>query len=233
MRRILFIGLALCGLFPFAQEQAQNRIDSVPPELAKKIFIYNASKLYNDPEITKLAIYGLLAENPANYALRDSLALLYLQEQNFASAALVAQEVAELVPGDVFAAQIAATALERLGVKDRALGFYEKLSLNDSENLNYIYKVAFLQYELERYEEAIVSAARMRDIEAASSLMLVFPTPDQQGQQVSMRLAAIRLMGMIEEGKGNKDKAREHYNAILTEMPNFEVIKQQLTELDK
>ena len=83
-----------------AQEEEAVVPDSIPVELAKKIFVYNASKQFSDPIIQRMALYDLLAENPNNYSLRDSLALLYLQQQQFASAALVAQEVAQVVPDD-------------------------------------------------------------------------------------------------------------------------------------
>jgi hypothetical protein len=38
---------------------------------------------------------------------------------------------------------------------------------------------------------------------------------------------------MIEANKGNKVKAKEYYNQVLKVVPNFEVVKQQLTDLDK
>lgn len=235
MRSVLFVGMSLFGLFSFAQDQDQVQAseDSLSPELAEKVFIYSVSKRYNDFAVTRMALYALLAANPNNYALRDSLALIYLQEKNFVSAALVAQEVVDWVPDNLFATKIVATALEQLGIKDRALGYYEKLSLNETENLNYLYKIAFLQYDLERYEEALISSARIRDKASSPELMLVFPTVDSKGQEISMQLASIRLMGMIEEGRGNKDKAEEHYNAVLTEVPTFEVVRQQLEQLNK
>ena len=231
MRKLLFAALMVSGFLATSQNLEQPAADSIPLELQKKIFMYNASRSYNDALVNRVSLYLLLAENPNNYALRDSLAFLYLQQQEFASAALVAQEVADLVPGDMFAAQIAANSLERLGVKDRALGYYERLSLNESDNLNYLYKIGFLQYDLKLYEEAITTAKRLSEKEGAENVQLVFPTADEQGQEVSLRLAAIRLMGMVEEVRGDKEKAGEYYKAVLKEMPGFEVAKQQLDGL--
>lgn len=232
MRRLLFVAIAMSSFFVSGQDQPTQAPDSIPLELQKKIFMYNASRSYNDALVNRVSLYLLLAENPSNYALRDSLALLYLQQQEFASAALVAQEVADLVPEDMFATQIAANALERLGVKDRALGYYERLSLNDSDNLNFLYKIGFLQYDLKLYEEAITTGKRLSEKEEAKNINLVFPTADEQGQEASLRLAAIRLMGMVEELRDDKVKAKEYYEMVLTEMPNFEVVKQQLEGLN-
>lgn len=233
MRRVLFIGLAIFGLFLSAQNEPATVPDSIPVELAKKIFIYNASKQYNDHVVTRMALYNLLAENPNNIALRDSLALLYFQQKQFASAALISQEVANLAPDDMFATEIAATSLERLGAKDRALVFYERLLLNNSSSLNYLYKVAFLQYDLALHEEALVSAQLIQDNEASAESMVIFPTEDEKGQEVSMKIVAVRLMGMVEELRGNKEKAKEYYHAVLKEMPDFEVVKQQLEKLSE
>jgi len=233
MRNLLFAGLVICSLFSFAQDKQQTDRDSIPIELAKKIFIYNASKQFNDAVVTRVALYNLLAENPNNFALRDSLALMYLQQQQYASAALVAQEVASVVPENMFATEIAATAFERLGVKNKALNFYEKLSLNDSENLSFLYKMAFLQNDLKLYEEALASAQMIQDKETASEMMLIFPTDDGKGQEVSIKLAAIRLKGMIEESRDNKAKAIEYYNSVLSQSPNFEIVKKQLEDLSK
>ncbi len=233
MKKIVFATLFACTLHLSAQNESQSQADSTPLELRKKIFIYNASKQYNDLVVNRMALYSLLAENPNNFALRDSLALLYLQQQQYASAALVAQEVADLVPDNMFATEIAATALERLGAKNRALTYYEKLSLNMTNNLNYLYKIAFLQYDLKLYEEALANSLLIQGKEESKETMLVFPTADQQGQEVSMRLACIRLMGMVEELRDNKDKAKQHYEAVLKEVPEFEIVKQQLEDLNK
>ncbi|MCP4456884.1 MAG: hypothetical protein GY816_02485 [Cytophagales bacterium] len=233
MREILFIVLVIGGLFAKAQDQTQQPVDSIPLELQKKIFIYNASRQYNDPVVNRMALYNLLAENPNNYALRDSLAILYLQQQEFASAALVAQEVASVIPDNMFATEIAATAFERLGVKNRALSFYEILYLNDSDNLGFLYKIAFLQYDLKLVEEAMASAIQIESKEMASETMLIFPTADKNGQEVSMKLGAARLKGMVEELRDDREKAKEYYEEVLRQMPEFEVVKQQLVDLDK
>ena len=232
MRRLLFATIAISSFFVSGQDQSTQAPDSIPLELQKKIFMYNASRSYNDALVNRVSLYLLLAENPNNYALRDSLALLYLQQQEFASAALVAQEVADFVPNNMYATQIAANALERLGVKDRALGYYERLSLNDTDNVNFLYKIGFLQYDLKLFEEAITTAKRLSEKEEAKNVKLVFPTKDEQGQEVSLRLAAVRLMGMVEESRDDKQKAKEHYEMVLKEMPTFEVVKQQLDGLN-
>ncbi len=230
MRKLLLLTLALTSFQLVAQQKAPE-LDTV--ELAKKIFIYNASRQYNDPTITRMALYSLLAENPNNIALRDSLALIYFEQQQYASAALVAQEVVSAVPSDMFAAEIAAISFERLGVKNKALGFYQKLFLDNSDDLNTLYKMAFLQYDLKLFEESANTADQLSTHALTKETNLIFPTPDGKGQEVSMEMAALRLKAMIEAAKGNKDKARELFNQVLKAVPAFDLVKQQIAELDK
>jgi tetratricopeptide (TPR) repeat protein len=145
----------------------------------------------------------------------------------------VAQEVSQAVPSDLFAAEIAAISFERLGVKNRALGFYEKLYLDDTNDLNTLYKMAFLQNDLKLFEEATNSTDLLLANPKAKELKLVFPTADGKGQEATMELAVLRLKGMIASNKGDKDKAKEFYNQVLKVSPNFELVKQQLADLAK
>jgi len=213
----------------FGQKNKISGVDS--SRLAKKIYIYNASKQYNDPVITRMAIYSLLSENPNNLALRDSLALMYYEQQQFASAALVAKENVQVAPDNLFSTEIAARSFDRLGVKNRALNYYEKLYLNDSDNISHLYRMAFLQHDLKLHEEAMSSTDLLMEHKLAGEATLVFPTEDQKGQEISMELAAMRLKGMIEASKGNTDKAKEYYKQILEKKPDFQIVKQQLDDL--
>ena len=233
MKKVLMLIAVLAGLSSVAQEKKATPLDSIPAELAKKIFIYNAAKQYNDPVVARVALYNLLAENPNNVQLWDSLALVYFEQQQYASAALVAQEVAAAVPSDMFATEIAAICFERLGVKNKALGFFEKMYLNDTEDVNTLYKMAFLQNDLKLYEESMNSCDQLLVNKIAKEATIVFPTTDGKGQEVTLELAVIRLKGMVEANRSNTEKAREYYNQVLKAMPDFEVMKKQLEELDK
>jgi tetratricopeptide (TPR) repeat protein len=230
MRKLLLLTLAITSFQLVAQQKAPV-LDTV--ELAKKIFIYNASRQYNDPTVSRMALYSLLSENPNNIALRDSLALIYFEQQQYASAALVAQEVVSAVPSDMFAAEIAAISFERLGVKNKALSFYQKLFLDNSDDLNTLYKMAFLQYDLKLFEESANTADQLISHALTKETNLIFPTTDGKGQEVSMEMSALRLKAMIEAAKGNKDKAKELFNQVLKVVPDFELVKQQIAELEK
>jgi len=230
----LFLLVVICGFgyTSFAQSREVAPGDSVPWELRKQAFIYNTATLFNDPVAARMALYNLIAENPGNVPLYDSLALLYLQYNQNASAALTAQQALRINPNDFFATEIAATSFEQLGVKDKALTYYEKLYLNNSD-VSTLYKIAFLQYELKRFAEAYASLDIVIGDPRAENNIITFPTADGQGQNVSLKISAHRVKAMILETQGDVDGAKKKYLEVLEMQPGFQVVQQQLRELSK
>lgn len=233
MKKIL-ITLIVCGLgySSFAQSQETAQGDTIPWELRKQAFIYNSAELFNDPLVARMAIYNLLSENPSNVPLYDTLALSYLQYQQYSSAALVAQQALRINPDDMFAVEIAATSFDNIGVKDKALSFYEKIHLANGD-INVLYKISFLQYELERFAESNTSLDIIIGDPQSKEIMITFPTAEGTGQQVTLEVSAHRVKAMIEVAKGNTEEAKVKYLEVLEMHPGFQVVQQQLRELTK
>lgn len=234
MRYLLSVITVLAGFMAFSQDAQTEPAsqDSIPFELRKQAYIYTLAQKYNDPAVARMALYNLIAVNPNSAPILDSLALLYYQYQQYASAALVAKDAMMLNPEDAFAAEVSAVSFENLGVKNRAADSYEKLYLLNND-LGTLYKLAFLQMDLKRYGEAIANADVLIESPKAVELKLLFPVDDKKNQEISMKAAAVRLKGMIEEDKGNKAEAKKYYQEALTLEPEFAVLKQQITDLDK
>ena len=207
--------------------------DSVITEESKKIMVYNMAKQFNDPLGQRVALYNLLAENPNHVGLRDSLALVFLESGMYASAALVSQEVAELVPQDLFATEIAALSFEKLGVKSKALKYYERLYLNDTDDIGKLYKMAFLQVDLKKYEEALISADQLISHKLSEKTSLLFPKSDGNNQEVSVKIASLRIKSMVEKERGNEDQAIKYLEEIIVQIPDFELVKNELADLKK
>lgn len=235
MRYLISFTLVLVLFSASAQNEAVKSAapaDSIPFEIRKQAYIYNMAKKYNDPAVARMALYNLIASTPNSLNLMDTLALMYLEYEQYASAALISQDVSSINPNDIFAAEVAAIAFENLGVKNKAVDFYEKLYLNNN-NLSTLYKITFLQYQLKRYGEAINNADILIASEKSDEMMLYFPLENQQNQPVSMKVGAIRLKGMIEEDRGNTSLAKELFQKALDMKPDFEILKQQIAELEK
>lgn len=233
MKKIILILLTIgFSYLSIGQSQEMAEGDSVPWELRKQSFIYNSAKLFSDPVIARSALYQLIAENPSNSALYDSLAILYLKYDQYVSATLVAQQSLMISPNNEFAIEIAASGYDNLGVKDKATTFYEKLYLSNND-INTLYKISFLQFEQQRFGEANASLDIIIGDSESETMMIGFPTADRKGQNVPLRVAAYRVKAMIEEVKGNKEVAMNKYLEVLNMYPGFQIVQQQLQEMKK
>ncbi len=228
MKYIVFSFLLISAFV--SQAQSAQAQDSIPFEVRKQAYLYDIATKYNDPTIARSALYNLLIMDPTNSAILDSLAISYLDYQQYASAALVAQDAIAVNPGDLFATEIAAVSFENLGVKNRAVGYYEKLYLSNN-SLSTLYKIAFMQLDLKRFGEASLSADIIVSSAEAESLKLIFPINQKERQEVSMKVAGLRLKGMIAEAQGNKDAALAQFESALALAPDFAVLKEQIKTL--
>ena len=232
MKKVLFLIAILSAGFANAQSQEVVPGDSIPWELRKQSFIYNTAKLFSDPEVARSALYNLIAENPGNIALYDSLALLYFQYNKFASAALVAQQSLLLNDQNAFATEIAATSFDNLGVKDKSLNYYEKLYLANND-INTLYKIAFLQMEISRFAESNASLDIIIGDPLAEERSIRFPTTDGVGQDVTLKSEANRVKAMVLEAQGDIEGAKAKYLETLEMQPGFQIVQKQLRELTK
>lgn len=224
--------LVVTGFWGSSQSQEKTEGDSIPWEFRKQAFIYSKAIAFNDPQVARMALYNLLSENPGNPSIYDSLAWLYLQYNQFVSAALVAKQSLELNNDNLFATEIVATSFDNLGVKDKAIPYYETLYLADND-LTTLYKIAFLQFEVDRFKEAVTSADIIIQNPEAATITFTFPTEDGVGQEILLKVCAHRIKAMIKEEEGNKEEAMQLYLETLQMHPGFQVVQKQLRELTK
>ncbi|MFT6883225.1 MAG: tetratricopeptide (TPR) repeat protein [Marinoscillum sp.] len=228
MKYWIFSLLVFVSVSSFAQADAAQ--DSIPFEIRKQAYLYSMANKYNDPSVARMALYNLLVADPTNTAILDSLAISYFDYQQYASAALVAQDAIAINPKDLFATEIAAIAFENLGVKSRSITYYEKLYLANN-SLSTLYKICFLQLDEKRYNEGLNNADVIINSSKSETLKLVFPVNQKETQEVSMKVAAIRFKGMLEEDRGNTSMALEYYQKAIEMEPEFVILKEQIKTL--
>ena len=231
--QIFFLLMLAISAPTWSQSNAQSRADSLmPAELEQQVYIYSLANKYNDPAVSKIALYNILAMTPGNTIIMDSLAVMYLEFGQYASAALISQDILRINPNDMFATEIAAISFETLGVKDRALTYYEKLYLNNSD-LGMLYQVSYLQYELKRFNESIINADIIINDSKSETFNMFFPLGQNDQQEINMKAAAYRLKGLIAVGQNKTSEARQFYTKAIEFAPTFEVAKSELASLPK
>lgn len=191
---------------------------------------YQAGMRYNDYSIAKHALYNILVEYPQNDSILFSLSYLYFQSQNYASAALTAQDVMALNPNHLGAIEVAAISFENLGVKDKALEAYESLFLK-TDDVQTLYKMAFLQYETKSYAESRTNADILLNRKEISELKASFNEGDGVEKEYPIKVALLNLKGLIAQAQGDTKNAETFYNQALAISPDFKMAKDNLASL--
>lgn len=229
----VFTLLLMCmvSLGAWAQD-AEQEIPADSNKLRNQVDqkIYQMALRYNDPVIAKAKLYELIERNPNNLAYRELLGNIYFEMDQYSSAALVALDLLQINDKSIPALEIAAYSLEQLGALDRALPHFESLHLL-SGDLFSLYKTAYLQFSLKKFDEALNSASMLAKDKKAAEQMLAFPKKDNTNQEVSMRVAALNLKGLIHKEKGDVEEAKVAFNEALADAPDFELAQENLADL--
>lgn len=231
MKFSILVSLVLLSIASIAQDKpAQNQPSAGQVLSLHYARTYQAGMRYNDYDIAKHALYNILVENPQNDSIMFSLSLLYFQMQNYASAALTAKDVMTLNPEHLSAMEVAAISYENLGVKDKALETYESLYLK-TDDVQTLYKMAFLQYELKSYAESKTNADILLNKKEIAELKAVFDEGDDKQTEYPIKVALLNLKGLIAQAQGDKKTAEALYQQALGISPDFQMAKDNLASL--
>jgi predicted Zn-dependent protease len=229
-RTFLLLLLAFCA----GNLVAQTATDSIPRLDSKTKAALNAADQaayqvamrYSDLSMAKSKLYDLMIRNPENTRYMEALANIYFDNTQYPSAALVAIDLLKINDKNVGALEIAAYSLEQLGALDRALPHFESLYLLTGDNFS-LYKSAFIQYNLQRYEEAM-NSVNMLVKNAKADEKIGFPKSQTETQEVSMKAAALNLKGLIYLDQNSKAEAKTAFNEAISLDASFEQAKENL-----
>lgn len=224
--------LILVGTFTFAQTADSTARLDAKTKTALNIqdqASYQLAMRYNDPDLAKSALYRLIVRNPENLRFQELLGTLYFELGQSTSAALVALDILEVNDRNIGALEIAAYSLEQVGALDRALPHFESLHLLTGDNFS-LYKSAFLQYSLKRYEEAL-NSTNMLIKSAKVDEKIGFPKSQTETQEVNIKAAALNLKGMIYLDQGSKSEATTSFQEAIELDPNFDLAKENLKKV--
>jgi tetratricopeptide (TPR) repeat protein len=225
--KIILCGAILLVLSSFSDTFAQ-RIDSV--KYRDNLLVYSRAMKYNDMEVAKSALYNLIVMNPRSDSLLLSLSYLYFEHQNFISSILVAQDVLRLNPNNEAALELSAVSFENIGAMERALETYEAIYLKRND-INSLYKMAFLQYDINKLNEAKTTAEILLERKEMDEATLIFNTDGQQQQEIPMKASIYNLLGMISQKEGNKNEAKDFFNKAIAAAPDFAIPKKNLQDM--
>lgn len=233
MKRTLFLLLLAYCAGNLAAQTATDSLPKLDPKLkatlnASDQLAYQIAMSYSDPSLAKSKLFDLMVRNPEDVRYREALANLYFDGRQYPSAALVAMDILKVNDKNVGAVEIAAYSLEQLGALDRALPHFESLYLLSGDNFS-LYKSAFIQYNLKRYEEAM-NSVNMLVKNAKADEKIGFPKSQTETQEISMKAAALNLKGLIYLDQNSKTEAKTAFNEAIALDPAFEQAKENLAK---
>ncbi|MCB0488909.1 MAG: hypothetical protein KDC99_10550 [Cyclobacteriaceae bacterium] len=213
-----------------AQEPQMNSIaDPVLEHYYKK---YAMASRWNDTQVAKSALYDMIIRRPDSDSLIFTLAYMYFDGRQYAPAMLVSQELLARDSKNLAYLELSAASFEALGILDRSLQNYETLYLL-SNNTMALYKIAFLQYDLKRYEEGLTNVDILLKKSDAETIKIGFNDTSNKPKDFSMKYAVLNLKGMLLQGKGDKAGAKKIYEDIIKQVPDFQPAVANLAELNK
>jgi tetratricopeptide (TPR) repeat protein len=188
---------------------------------------YNISLRYNDVQVAKNALYDLMLLEPANTSYLDSLAYMYFEFNQYASAALVSRDALKQNPNNQVMLQIGAKSLDQLGALDQSLKMYQKL-YNISDDAYALYEVIQKQYALKKFEDAMINSELLLGKPLVNGSQVY--AEDAEGNQIQIPFKAVvkNLQGLIARGQGDEESAKKYFNSALSLAPNYALAQENL-----
>jgi tetratricopeptide (TPR) repeat protein len=207
------------------EAQAQQQIDIRQTMVYRmQKGIYQRAVKYSDVNTAINALYNICVLEPQNDSILYALAYIYFDNQRYFSATLTLNDVLLLNPNNEQALEMRAVSLEQVGAIDKSLEDYESLYLREN-NINFLYKMAILQYQLKRYKESKTNIDIMLTKSESDEIKIYFPDENDIDQEVVLRASLHNLKGLIAKDEGDTVEARKQFGIALEVQSDFYLAK--------
>ena len=90
----------------------------------------------------------------------------------------------------------------------------------------------FLQYDLEKYQQALTNADILLEFPETKEATIFF-TEGEEEKEYPIAVAILNVKGLVYKELGNKEEARKAYEEALSISPEFSIVKENLAALDQ
>ncbi len=193
--------------------------------------VYKAALKNYDFQTAINALYVMEAIKPERTDLNDSIAILYFEDERYAQATVVAQAIINSDPKRNDMLEMVAVSKQKLGMVKESLSDYEKLYAVDKQ-VFYLYQIATLQFQLERFGECLASIDQIVSSPDADKQKVNIPVQNRT-QLVPMKAAAYNIRGICAAQLNQPEAAKENLNKALEIFPDFILAKANLDAINK
>ena len=183
--------------------------------------IYKKAKSYNDPSVAINSLYKMIAIQPENVLLKDSLMREYLTISQWAPSYMISREILAMQPNNLFALEVSCISLQNLVLKQQALNEYESLYLK-SDRIDVLYTISFLQFELKNFTESLTNLDILINNSETEEMSVSVSKSDNSVQEVLIRAQLNYLKGLIYLEQSKNEDAKKYFNIALTISPDFQ-----------
>lgn len=187
---------------------------------------------YGDKEAATNAMYNIIAIEGPQSTYKDSLAYMYFNRRSYLSCYLVAQDVLQMRPNSAEILEMSAFALESLGAGEKAIEEYQKLLTSSNSNYH-AYKIAEMQYELQKYDDALVSIQKAGSLADKGQHYITYQINQNYNQQAELKAAIPYLEGMIYLAKSDQVKAKAAFEKAVAIFPDFILAKEKIGNINE
>ena len=183
--------------------------------------IYEKAKAYNDPNVAISALYNMVAIQPENLLLKDSLMREYLALSQWAPTYMISREILSKDPSNLIALEVSCVSLQNLGLKQQALNEYESLYLK-TDRVDVLYTISFLQFELSNFNESLTNLNILISSDKTSDMSVSVTKDENSRQEIPIRAQLHYLKSLIYTEQKNNDLAKASLNEAIKISPDFQ-----------
>ena len=183
--------------------------------------IYEKAKSYNDPNVAISALYNMVALQPENILLKDSLMREYLAISQWAPSYMISREILGIQPNNNFALEVSCVSLQNLGLKQEALNEYESLYLK-TDRIDVLYTISFLQFELRNFNESLTNLDILISNNQTEEMTESVSKDENSRQEIAIRAQLNYLKGLIYIEQKNNLLAKQAFNTAIEIAPEFQ-----------
>lgn len=188
--------------------------------------------IYGDQAVATSTMYNIIALEGPQSAYLDSLAYLYFNRRSYLSCFIVATDVLKKDGNNVEMLEMIAVSLESLGAKDKAIEQYTKLVAITTNNYH-AYKIAILESELNKFDEALVSIKKADQLADKGTEQITYQINNNYSQNAPLKASIAYAEGIILLNLEKNTEAKVSFERAVSVFPDFILAKERLDALNE
>ena len=193
--------------------------------------VYNKAVELGDANTAINSLNRILIHEKYNGDALDTLAMLYLNSGSNAAALNIGTRAANVRESDA-TTRVLAKANKGLAKYDEALVHFSKLLEKNPDNLEVLYEMAFVNINLNKFNDAIPFVQQL--IAHPNSGSAVMNEYFQNGSQLlPYKAVAFNMLGYMQMQAGQPEDALKSYETALAIFPNYALAQNNLNVLKK